>query len=479
MAIEVVARNEYSFERNGEEYDYIDQEKESYKIAFLTALKDKKYSEASEILVRYVLMNRKIYTTKDDRKSEMWVYKEGVYIPNGKSEVKEMLRNLLGTAFSMYYYNQAISKIEADTFIDIDKFFKINYKAEIPVQNGILNIFTKELKPFDSDKIFFNKLPVTYNPKEDCPKIDTFLNEVLANEEDKLVFYELGGFALMKEYRFEKAFMFHGSGRNGKGKTIDLLRRTIGVENCSSITIKALTPDSFQISELFGKMLNIAGDLDRSDLKDTGMFKSLTGRDLISGKRKFLRDIIFENYAKFVFACNDLPMVYDTSKGFWERWILLDFPYYFADKKEFNNTPEEEKKNWKIRDPEILDKITTPEELSGLLNKFLEGLQRLMKHNRFSSTQGSEDIKSVWIRRANSFIAFCMDKLKEDMESKISKKELRKEYSKYCKLHKVATVSDVVIKRVLQDMFGCWDEERKVGENLYQTERLWGGIKWK
>lgn len=388
------------------------------------------------------------------------------------------MRSILGKWYNTWYYNQVMAKIEPDTSIDMDLFFKQSNPSEVPVQNGILNIETRELTPFTSKKIFFSKLPVIYNSNAKCPKISQFLSEVLAHPDDRIVFYEIGGFALLKEYRFEKAVMFHGSGRNGKGKAIDLFRRVIGMENCASVPLAALVPDSFQVSELYGKFLNLAGDLNNTDLKETGMFKSLTGRDLVGGKRKFLRDLYFENYAKFIFACNELPMVYDISKGFWDRWILLNFPYYFADRDKYENASEAERKDWKIRDPDILNKITTPEELSGLLNEFLDGLDRLKKNEKFSFTVGCDEIKADWIRKANSFVAFCYDNIEEEYDKRIVKKELRKKYSDYCKEHKVSPKSDKVIKSVLQDTYGA-SEGYALTNNSYNQEHIWEGIKWK
>ncbi len=443
---------------------------------FSSFMKDKNWSECSEMLCNYVKDRKKIFTTKDDNKSEMWVYDEGVYVPNGKSEIKQLLREVMGSIYSTWHYNQCLGKVEADTFVDAIEFFKIGHMDEVPVMNGILNIKTRELKPFDSDRIFFNKMPVLYNPDASCQKIESFLEDVLSTPDDKLVFYELGGFSLLKTYTYEKAFMLHGSGRNGKGKTIDLLRRTVGASNCVSLPLSSLKSDNFQISGLFGKQLNLAGDLDSKDMKDTATFKSLTGRDLITGKRKFLPDIHFENYAKMVFACNELPMVYDLSTGFWDRWILLDFPYYFADKQKFDSTPEKDRQGWKIRDDKILDKITTPEELSGLLNNFLDGLDRLNKNKRFSSSRGTDEIKNTWIRKANSFVAFCMDMIEEDYDSRISKKNLRKEYSRYCKKHRVGGKSDKMIHAILQEMFGASDEQSM---ELGQWDRYWTGIKFK
>jgi len=446
-----------------------------YQYLELISGKEKKWAEATELLVKYILKRLNIYTTKDDLKTEMWVYKNGIYIPHGKSEVKELLREILGEQYSNFVFNSVIAKIEPDTFIRNEDFFSIKNKKEIIVKNGILNIINLELGPFDPKKIFFNKMPIKFDISKKCPKIEKFLKEVLPYKEDINSFLELVGFSLLKEYKFEKGFMFIGSGRNGKGKTISLLKRLNGVENCCSIPLASLTPESFSIAELFGKNLNLAGDIGNQDLKDTSMFKSLTGRDLVGGKRKFLRELYFENYAKFVFACNEPPMVYDLTRGFWDRWILFEFPFTFVIDEEYKNAKDKNK--LKIRDEDILNKITTEDEMSGFLNKALEGLNRLLKNKKFSSTKGCEEIKSAWIRRSNSFIAFCYDNIEGSDDNEISKKDLRKKYSKYCKNHKVTPKSDYVIKRVLQDTYGVQDERKStIGKN---DEWFWVGIKWK
>lgn len=441
----------------------------------LTAGKEKKWASATELLVDYIKEKNYLYTTKDDVKSEVWIYKDGIYVSQGKSEIKSMLRELLGEWYSQFIYGLVIAKIEPDTYIETQNFFSHNYVREIALENGILDIFTRELKLFTPEKIFFNKMPIEYHPEAKCPQIDKFLNDVLPNEEDKDVFYEIGGFCLLSDYTFEKAFMFVGNGRNGKDKSLELIKRTLGVQNCSSIVLSSLQSEGFAISELFGKMANLAGEISNQDLKDTSMFKALTGRSLVSAGRKFLNNITFVNHAKFIFACNELPMVYDLSTGFWDRWVLLEFPFTFVSREEYNLA--EKKDNLKLRDEDIISKITTKDELSGLLNKFLDGLTRLALNRSFSVTQSTEQVKNLWIRKSNSFVAFCMDNLEEDYEGKIGKKELRKRYAQYCKKHKVSSKSDIVLKRVLQDTFGANESDSYQFGSTY--ERCWEGIKWK
>lgn len=452
---------------------------EQVKDNYIRLVKDKdgpRWGEASELLTQFILEEKWVYTTKDDVKSEVWIYKEGIYLPQGRSEIKEFLRDILEEFYSTYIFNLVMAKVEADTFIEMDKFFKTSYKDEVLVQNGILNIKTLELKPFTPEKIFFNKMPVTFDVSKTCTKIDKFLREVLNKEDDIKVFYELAGFGLLDEYKYEKAFMFHGEGRNGKGKSIELLKRLFGLENCCSIPLGSLKGEDFCISELFGRRLNLAGDIGSQDLKETNMFKSLTGRDLVSAKRKFLRELHFQNYAKFVFACNELPMVYDLTKGFWDRWILLDFPYTFVTQGEYDKA--EDKTKLKIRDDDILTKITSPEEMSGLLNQALVSLKHLEENSGFSTTQGSEEVKTTWIRKSNSFIAFCWDNIVDEYDGRISKKMLRKRYAEYCKAHKIPPKSDFVVKKVLQEQYGA-SEVRGFDEGLGVRNDYWEGIKWK
>ncbi|MFW9881380.1 MAG: DUF5906 domain-containing protein, partial [Candidatus Thorarchaeota archaeon] len=150
-------------------------------------------------------------------------------------------------------------------------------------------------------------------------------------------FEEIFGFLLLREYRYEKAFMFIGTsnGRNGKSKLMELIRHFIGKNNYCSLSLQNLDEKDFSLSELFNKLANIGGDLPDARIEETGTFKKLTGRDSINAKRKFLPDVSFINFAKLIFSTNKVPTVYDSSEAFFNRWILLDFPFRFLDKDEY------------------------------------------------------------------------------------------------------------------------------------------------
>lgn len=439
------------------------------------ALKDR--DNATELIVEHIMKHNHIYTTKDDIKSEMWIYRDGVYVPQGRSCVKEFSRRILERAYTTQLSNAIVSKIEADTFIEHKDFFDTNYIDEVPLINGILNINTRELTEHTPDKIFFNKLPIEYNQYATCPNIIKHFESTLKDKESVSVMLELFGYLLLKEYRIEKAIMFVGHGRNGKSKTIELMKRFIGAENCSSLPLKSLNEASFSLSELFGKMANLAADLSKTDLKETGMIKSLIGRDTVQAKRKFLRDLNFVNYAKMVFAANELPRIYDTTDGFWTKWVLLEFPYKFVTQEVYDET-QEDKTMLKIMDTEIMKKLTTPDELSGLLNSALDGLDRLLRKKDYSYSKSTADVKDMWIRKSDSFTAFCYDHVDESDNGKITKKDLRKMYHKYTKIHKIGGCSDKAIHITLENMYGVsekqdtWDGRIWEGIQLKNMEKL-------
>jgi P4 family phage/plasmid primase-like protien len=458
-------------EKGEGELSYSDLQRE-----VLMDLNLKRYNEASERLANYIEKKYFLYTTKNDLKSEVWIYQAGIYIPNGKSSIKQFCRQVLEEAYNLYIANLVLAKIEADTYIEQKELFDNKYKDELPVGNGILNVRSRTLAPFTPLKIFLNKLPITYDPRAKCPNIDKFFRDILSNEEDILVMYELIGSGLYKDYFTEKAIMLLGSGRNGKSKAIELVKRLVGIENCANLSINNMKEESFSLSELHGKLFNLAGDLSGGDLKDTGIFKQTVGRDILQTKRKFLNDLYFTNYAKHIFSTNELPRVFDISDGFWTKWVLLNFPYQFLTQEEINNLPANERGNKKVKDPDIIDKISTPEELSGLLNCALDGLDRLFAQNNFSQTKGTKEIKDFWIRNSDSFTAFCIDHLEADYTGFVTKRELRRRFNIYCQRHKLKGTSDKNIKVMLEDKFGATDGRKSIDG---EQSPIWEGIRFK
>jgi putative DNA primase/helicase len=408
-----------------------------------------KNQDVSEIIVEKLNKANKFYSIRNDDNQEIWMYDNGIYKPHGKSYIMEFCRIIMQKAYSSKTYNQVIEKIIVDNYIDEKDFFDSNKIEYFPVKNGLLNIFTKEVVPFESNLIFFSKLDMIYEKKADCPKIKQFISELVAPE-DIPVIQELFGYLLLRDYRIERCFMLLGNGRNGKSKLAELMKKFIGEQNVTSLQPSTFeNPDSFNTSSLHGKLANISIDINSYQLKNTSVLKSLTGRDTITAPRKFKNPIFFVNYAKLIFGANDLPITRDTKDAFWERWILLEFPYTFVSEESY--ATKKNKKKYKIKDVNIIEKISTKEEMEGLLVYALEGLHRLLEKKDFSYKYTPQEVMSLWIRKSDSLNAFILDKCKLKYDCKIKKSDFMKKYTKYCKENKLKVQSKKMITTKLAE----------------------------
>jgi P4 family phage/plasmid primase-like protien len=440
----------------------------------------KNKEEATEYLATKFLEKNHIYTIRSFKKPEIWIYRHGIYIPEGETYIQEFVRAALGSFYNVQRVNNIIAKIAADTYCDPEAFFINEHVTKLPVQNGILDLETRKLEQFNPKYKFFNKLPVVYDAAADCPTFKRFQREIVAHDCDMLVNQEFYGFCLYREYKFEKAVMKIGNGRNGKGKDIEMLKTLLGPKNVEAIPLQQLETDKFIVSALHNKMANLGGDIESDALTKTAKFKTLTGRDTITCDRKFLTPIQFKSFAKMVFAANNLPDVpRDDSLGFANRWIMIEYPYVFLSQSEIDAIPADDirKVNGLVRlgDPDLINKMNI--ELSGVLNWALDGLQRLLRQNAFTPTSIGTRVMEVWKRKASSATAFIDDELTLDYEMFVSVSELKQKYHQYCATHKVRPEMWRVVHEKI-DAFGGIKERKllaAVGQNVYG----WRGIAWK
>ena len=283
---------------------------------------------------------------------------------------------------------------------------------------GILDVKTQELTPFNPEHFITSSLPITYDKQAQCPKILKFLTEVLGENQLPLI-QEGFGYCLYKDMPFHKIFMLVGDGANGKSTLLELLKRFLGSENVSNVTLQGLCENRFSIAQLYNKMANISADLPSKKLWQTGTLKMLTGNDTVTAEEKFKQPFSFKNPAKLFFSTNKIPETTDDTPAFFRRWVLIVCNNVFVGKK---------------CDPHIIDEITTKEELSGLLNWSLEGLDRLLKKGRFSTTENLEDIRNEYIRKSNSAKAYIEENLvyENDPAAIIPANELYSKYVIYC-----------------------------------------------
>jgi len=163
------------------------------------------------------------------------------------------------------------------------------------------------------------------------------------------------------------------------------------------------------------------------------------------------------NYAKLIFSCNKMPrFTNDESVALHRRFIFVKFP---------NSFPVGDPR----RDDKILDKMTTPEELSGVLNWAIIGLKRLQENGAFTYTTDTEAIRETYNRMSDSVKAFCNEELEYNLESEASKDDLFNFYQMFCtKNQLLQNNKDWFFRKLKSYMPNTKEVEIKIeGTNMY------------
>ena len=374
---------------------------------------DGKFNPA--LLANDIVMNCHIKTDVTSDLLYFYDYEKGIYDRNGDAKLRTVIENTLGNQNRQHRTTETIYLEHSKTLTTLE------FSMKIAVENGLLEPKTRTLEPFTPSEFVTARLPVHYDKDVDCPQIKTFLSEVLESDQIPIA-QEMIGYCLLKELPIHTSFVLLGLGANGKSTFMKLLDVFLGPENCSHVTLQQLCEGKFELAELYGKLANICDDLPGDALKSVGNFKNLTGNAPIMAQFKHKNPFSFLNVAKLFWACNKLPAASEDTIAYYRRFIILMFNRYFLGDK---------------ADTRKIDKLTTPNELSGLLNYALEGLERLLTRGRFSSSETVEETRQQYIRTADSCQSFIEESTEIDTEPNaiITDEVLYTAYVNFCKVN--------------------------------------------
>jgi len=442
---------EYHENRWNEAVDWIKQKKASdeYRLTRegIAALLSDGKTRSEGIFELAVHCVDKFELIANQESDEILVYMNGMYNQNGHRIIAKYIQKELNleNLVTIHIMNEVMGYIKRLRYKDRESLKEPIDK--VCLKNGILNLNTMTLDPHTPEIIFFNRLPVEYNAEKGCPKIKKFLAEVVPQESQDLL-QELVGYCLLKDYPYQCSFMLVGTGANGKSTFINLIKNLLGPENCSSIPLQQLETNRFAASSLFGKLANLFADLQAKALKDTSFFKMLTGGDFMPAEKKFKDQFFFQNYAKLIFSCNQIPKTPDDTDAFFRRWKIVMFPHQFLGGAANKN---------------LIKELATPDELSGFLNFAIEGLKELLEKGDFSSPMTIEEIREQYIRKSDSVAAFQMDMIEIAPEEYVGKTDLYTKYCEYCRKMVYPIVPNNTFHNSLQKLIRIEDYKRNEG----------------
>jgi putative DNA primase/helicase len=389
--------------------------------------------------------------------SQLWVYRDGVYLPCGEATLRAEAQALLGNERQERRIEETLKYVEVATRLEEESLPDCQY---INLRNGRLDWATGTLEPHTSAVFATIQLPVHYDPTALCPAFDHYLSTTFDADVHPLI-EELLGWCLVPTRRFETAVMFQGEGANGKTVFLDTAGDLLGEENIANVALQDLEENRFRVAELYGKLANIFADLDARGLKTSSMFKTLTTGDLLTAERKHGHPFRFRFYGKLLFSANKIPSSRDRTHAFYRRWIIIPFTRTF-DGVGGNPAP----------DRELRDKLKG--ERSGILNRALRGLERLALNDAFTEPQSVLEAKKAYIRSNDNVREFVTECVNENKNNSIEKQAFYKVYENWCDAYGVQAVSQTVFKDALKQAVPTLDEWRPSRNEKWR----WLGIDW-
>lgn len=424
--------------------------------------KEQTKSKTDINLIAKNLIKQHHFITPQETK-QLCFYKDGVYNDEGEDFVERILVEELGNRATKRNRTEIIDQIKILTLKSIKD---IDNGEMICINNGILDLrYDKiEKKPHTYNHIFFNKLPVDYDEEAKCKKFDKYLNDVV-NKYDAQQLQEFVGYSLMTNTtKYEKALILHGEGGRGKSTFLKIITALFGKDNTCAFTLQQLQ-DKVILVELFGKICNISMDIPNDKILSTEHIKSIVSGDRITGRGLFKKPLTFIPTCKLMFSCNNLPEPnLKDGDSFYDRWIYIKF--------QGQNFRKTDKQGLRLGKPD-LDKIIVKNELSGILNWALEGYN-LVKLSEFADVKG---VKAKWLRNSNHVFAYRIDRLTETFDDKdwVVKKDIYKDYRKYCKNMKFIPVRSNSFHQRLQKMMEIEEYNPTIDGN---QRKAWCGLKF-
>lgn len=316
----------------------------------------------------------------------MCKHNEAIFLFNGaywKQLEKEEVKKFLSDAA----YKMGIDKYDARHFRYannlLEQFmFSANFNKPIPMldkvlinlRNGTFEIDDGrcKLRAFDPLDFLTYQLKFDYQPSAKCPKFLSYLNKVLPDIDCQEILAEFIGYVFTKNLKLEKCLVLYGSGSNGKSVFFDVINALLGEENISNNSLESLGSE-YHRAEIANKLINYGSEIAGNISVD--LFKRLASGEPVDARQIYCKPFTIRNYAKLLFNANSLPKDIEHNHAFFRRFLIIPF--------EVTVPKHEQNKN--------LANEIIKEELSGVFNWVLEGLERLLENQKFTESHKVND----------------------------------------------------------------------------------------
>jgi len=317
--------------------------------------------------------------------------------------------------------------------------FDITNPYLVGCQDGVtLDLQTGKARKAAPMDLISMPIPVKFDPAAKCPEFIKFLDDVCATDDDRLSIVDFLA-SLLVAAPMDFFVAAPGLGSNGRSKLKDFIRAFVGSDACRSISLKDLG-NRFTSGFLTRCRVNFCNETELS-----GIILEFIKRsgEKMPVEQKFKGMVNMLLYLKFFFDTNTMPSISDNSYGAERRICRWDMPWRFVDNPDMDSPMERQ------RDPDIIDRITTAKELSGVLNMVLERAPEVIKQRMIHHRTGGLQEYALQSRSGDVFIELFLNPTDNDAD-KVHTDTIHKAYQKYCTVTNSNLLGSKSLKTVIE-----------------------------
>lgn len=293
----------------------------------------------------------------------------------------------------------------------------------INCRNGVVDLTPPRttLRRSSPQDMFTYCVEARYIPRRSersTPVFESFCETSLEGDLNKRrLLLEMIGYICGDSNAGKCALFLKGEPNSGKSVMADFICQLFGPELVSNVPLHKLS-DRFNIAELFGKKVNVCGEIKAKKLTDITIFKMVTGSDRIQAEFKGQDPFTFRPRCKMLFSGNALPGTReaDSTAAFANRLVVLLFNQSIPDDEQDKGLAD---KLWTERDSIFSAAVDAYGELAG--NNFV-----------FTLPDDSGAFLRAFKYAENSVRAFLEDQCICDPNAKVFNCNLLAAYKRYC-----------------------------------------------
>lgn len=337
--------------------------------------------------------------------NQLHIYRDGAYVTGYRAIEKIMIKSIPNLKKTQRREVIEYMELIAETLKPADARY-------IAFRNGIYNIVENSLTPFTPNLVITNKIDWDYNPNAYSELADTVLNRISCNDREvRLLLEECIGYCFYRRNERGKAFILTGAKSNGKSTFLDCIKTILGADNISALELKELG-DRFSSAMMFGKLANLSDDIADDFLQGSQIstFKKVVTGNRIKAERKGQDPFEFEPYVKIIASANDIPRTKDRTGAVLRRLVIIPFNASFEPLLP-DGTPNP---NY---DSEIKYKLFEQDCIEYFIKVGIEGLQRVIKNDRFTEPQVVTEALKGYEEENNPIIGFLEQTELDEIEN--------------------------------------------------------------